>query len=1050
MGRERLTQKRAWRFYGIIVAIAVTFLLLLLSMVYLLEPNRYRNFLQETLSQGLGREVTVGRASLSFWGGPGIAFEDVRVKDRTGETDLLEAKRVILRVRILPLLKKEVRWKRVVLDRPTVHLRRDKRGRLNIFEEKTTRIGIIDRHQEILQALAPLFGGSITLQGGTITFTDEGGDGEPFATEIKDLRLHLSQVSYRQHFRFWLHGRVGPPGQAGSLQVEGSVRDIPKDLDLSKGKVEAEVKLRGSDVGHFWPYLKRWFPMKTVSGVLDLEGHYEGDLTGVFKTSATLRFKEVVFDYPQVFAYVFRPRHVTIGLDAEFDQKDLRIPRISVDLPGISVAAKGRIYGVGSDEVSIDAEAQSKPFDLSEGRRFIPYGIITPDVSDPLFRTRGRGLIQILSARLSGKMSEIERWDERQNAHTLSVQLRMDGLQLVLPWKFPTFDDLRGHLVFEEGHLYLRDIEGRVFHSRFGEGQGAFYDLLHVPRLQIRCQGDIALGDLPVLSSGEGILREYGEFFSSFKELSGRAEGWFSVDGELAPPFRFRNQGAYHLSKARLVHRHLPFPILLDEGKLGISNERIQWSEAKVRFGDSSLVTTGSWRWVEKAGPFDLAAKGRMELNYLFSLLRSPLFPEGIRSQARQVEKAEGHVEGSLKWSGTSGDWLSSLRDGEIMFRRVALSHRNVSAALSDLDGSVRISGNRIHFLGLKGRLGTSTFNGSGTLSRPSAGRKRPGSKGLISFRLLFGQLNLDDLFPKRKDETPTSWESVRDVLLSWNVDARIQVAQGTFRGLLFQDLEGEMKTIDGKLVIRPFQLRAHGGDLWGEGWAMPTEKGIRFEIRPRLSNMEARAFLRALFGQGVRERTILTGRVHIYNVTLRGEGKDFQEVKESLNGGMKLEFEKGAIERGNILAKIFSILNVSQWFKGRLPDLKTEGLPYHQITATIAVQNGVASTDDFVVNSDAMRITVFGRVDLGRNVIDATVGVHPLITVDMLLSNIPVAGYILTGKNKAFLSYVYEVRGSLDDPNIEAVPIKALGEGVLGVMKRLLETPVKPFQKSP
>src|SRR4030042_4151462 len=96
------------------------------------------------------------------------------------------------------------------------------------------------------------------------------------------------------------------------------------------------------------------------------------------------------------------------------------------------------------------------------------------------------------------------------------------------------------------------------------------------------------------------------------------------------------------------------------------------------------------------------------------------------------------------------------------------------------------------------------------------------------------------------------------------------------------------------------------------------------------------------------------------------------------------------------------------------------------------------------------MKITLIGKVDLGKNQSDAIIGVHPLVTVDTVLSKIPIVGYILTGKEKAFLSYVYEVKGDLDDPTIEAIPIKGLGEGFWGIIRRLLETPLRPFQKAP
>jgi len=213
---------------------------------------------------------------------------------------------------------------------------------------------------------------------------------------------------------------------------------------------------------------------------------------------------------------------------------------------------------------------------------------------------------------------------------------------------------------------------------------------------------------------------------------------------------------------------------------------------------------------------------------------------------------------------------------------------------------------------------------------------------------------------------------------------------------------------------------------------------------------MEAKGFLRTLLQKGEEEKIEITGRVHIDRLELRGEGEDFQRVKESLNGTLRLEVENGMIQRWKILARIFSILNVSQLFWGRLPDLKTKGLPYRQMTGSIQVEDGVASTEDFIVQSDAIRITLLGKIDLVKNQIDATIGVHPLVAIDMILSHLPLAGYILTGKDKAFLSYVYEVKGDLDDPKIEAVPIKGLGENFWGIIQRLLETPVRPFQKAP
>jgi hypothetical protein len=389
------------------------------------------------------------------------------------------------------------------------------------------------------------------------------------------------------------------------------------------------------------------------------------------------------------------------------------------------------------------------------------------------------------------------------------------------------------------------------------------------------------------------------------------------------------------------------------------------------------------------------------------------------------------------------------------------LRHREISVPLSHIQGSFFITPEQIRFDELKGKVGDSPIMVSGTLfqglssfavssQKVERGSALAESGRRLSFQISSPQLDLDLLFPKKEGATPTSFEKIRDWLSSWSIDGKVQIEKGKYRSLQYKDLKGEIKTVDRTLLIHPFQFKSNGGEFSGEGWIKPTEKGIKIEIKPRFSNMEAKAFIRTLFQKGEEEKVMITGRVYVDKVELRGEGEDFQKMKESLNGSLRLEVENGVIERFNILSKIFSILNVSQWFKGRLPDLKTKGLPYQQILADIYVKDGVASTDDFLVDSDAMRITLIGKVDLGKNIIDARVGVHPLVTIDTILSSVPIAGYILTGKDKAFISYFYEVKGNLDDPKIEAIPFKIVEESTWGIIKRLLGTPLRPFQKAP
>jgi uncharacterized protein YhdP len=1169
--------RRRWILLWILIPIILVGTLTLLSVNYLLDPNIYRNALQKFLTATLDREVSIGKAKINLWGGVGISLEDFRVRDRSLAFDLFQSKRLVLRPQLLSLLKKEIKWKRIVVDRPTLHVIRDRNGQLNVFsyspsagsKPKETR-------EKILEALASLAGVSLTLRDGVISFSDESLGDAPLKTEMRSFNLKLSKVSYHKAFPFRIDGKILHSEKEGRFSINGTIQNIPEDLDFSKTKVEAEAKMRGVETLHFWPYLKTMLPMKTISGVLDLNAHFQGEFHGPFKTSAQITMKDVLFDYPQVFSLILKPKWMNLNFEAEYDTKDFKIPRFLIELPEIWIKAKGRIYDIGSKEMGMEAEASSSPFDIAEGKKFIPFPIITPDVSDRLFRSEGKGSFQAVSVKLSGKMPEIDHCDQLANAHVLSVEAKLAGAQLKLPWDFPPLENLKGRLLFQKGHLYVKEVEGRIFHSTLERINATFYELLDIPTLQIECQGKFDLTDLPSFAKIQGIPEEFSRTFSSVHILSGEARYSLSAKGLLKPPLHFQQQGTYHLSKALFTHPQIPFPIRIEQGRIELSTSDLQWADAQVEFGNSSMTMTGLWKHGENDRPLEIMAKGRLDLNnlfallqtrlfpeevqsktkdveslsgtsqilfkgktlpgisrfsyegeffpreasllqkgnpvpvvfkeggvsfsnlgmsfskakiqsgssfltmdgftregdvslstwgsidlkQLFSLIKSPLFPDQIRSQAEGIQELNGGAEVRLKWLGKIEKWASALKEGEIRLKGVTLQHREIPVSLSRIEGFFLITPEQVRFDELKGKVGDSPVTLSGAFSRgssslPVSSRKVEKGSGLaegrrLSFQIFSPQLDLDPLFPKKEGASPASFEKIRDWLSDWSIDGKIQIDKGEYRGLHYQDLKGEMKTTDGTLFIRPFQFKSDGGDFWGEGWIKPTEKGISMEIKPRLSNMEAKAFIRTLFQKGEEDRVIITGRVHVDKVELKGEGEDFQKMKRSLNGGLRLEVQNGVIERFNILSKIFSILNVSQLLKGRLPDLATKGLPYHQILANFHLKDGVATTDDFLIDSDAMRITLLGKIDLGKNLIDARIGVHPLVTIDTLLRSVPIAGYILTGEDKGFISYFYEVKGSLDDPKIEAIPFKIVEESTWGVIKRLLETPLRPFQKAP
>ncbi|MGQ9655191.1 MAG: hypothetical protein ACUVXD_14105, partial [Thermodesulfobacteriota bacterium] len=90
------------------------------------------------------------------------------------------------------------------------------------------------------------------------------------------------------------------------------------------------------------------------------------------------------------------------------------------------------------------------------------------------------------------------------------------------------------------------------------------------------------------------------------------------------------------------------------------------------------------------------------------------------------------------------------------------------------------------------------------------------------------------------------------------------------------------------------------------------------------------------------------------------------------------------------------------------------------------------------------MGLTMVGELDVTRKSCDLKVGVRPFVGFDRLVNQIPVLRHYLAGPEKSVLTTYFLVQGPLADPQVTPIPFRSLGEGIVGIFKRLLENPFR------
>ena len=156
------------------------------------------------------------------------------------------------------------------------------------------------------------------------------------------------------------------------------------------------------------------------------------------------------------------------------------------------------------------------------------------------------------------------------------------------------------------------------------------------------------------------------------------------------------------------------------------------------------------------------------------------------------------------------------------------------------------------------------------------------------------------------------------------------------------------------------------------------------------------------------------------------------------------MRVKNGVLREFHTLAKVFSLLNISQLFSGNLPDINKEGMPFSLLESSYKIGDGKISTKDLTVTSESMNLSAVGSHNLVSDNLDITLGVMPLRTMDKILTAVPVAGWVLTGKNKALLTAYFKVKGKAENPKVSAIPIESVSETIFGLFNRIVGLPVK------
>ena len=246
--------------WGLIICVGLVGLIIatLLIAPAFIDIQDYKPEIEKLITEKTGRPFTVGDdLSLSLFPWAGVSLSDVRLGNTSGfaEKDFVAVKSFEVRVKLLPLISKDIEVKRFILDEPYITLVKNKDGRVNWAQPQAVKDqSSAEKKKETEPStgeaglpIDELTVGEFLLKNGSIIWIDHS---TQTRKEITAVNLNLENVSLDRPIKVAFAAQldkqpVSVDGTIGPVGKDLKQATIPLDLDINALKA-LMLQLKGN------------------------------------------------------------------------------------------------------------------------------------------------------------------------------------------------------------------------------------------------------------------------------------------------------------------------------------------------------------------------------------------------------------------------------------------------------------------------------------------------------------------------------------------------------------------------------------------------------------------------------------------------------------------------------------------------------------------------------------------------------------------------------------------------------------------------------------
>ncbi len=345
---------------------------------------------------------------------------------------------------------------------------------------------------------------------------------------------------------------------------------------------------------------------------------------------------------------------------------------------------------------------------------------------------------------------------------------------------------------------------------------------------------------------------------------------------------------------------------------------------------------------------------------------------------------------------------------------------------------SLKADGSFMVFRDTAVRVGSSSFRGSGSLAVS-------GGDVIVDGEVSSDRIELSELLRALSGSAPsaaagrgrTGESAERSFAGSGFV--RVSARELLYAGYRFDDVRSQTAFGPGRVNAAFTQAKICG--LAVTGTFAVDQQGRQLEVQAASAGGDVGGTLDCLSQERVRMNGTFDLQAEL------GSRYEGAELLPELKGRIVYSARDGKIYRYPFLAKILSVLSVTELLRGKIPEFGGSGFSYHTMAVTATVERGRLKLEKAVIDGSSLTIIAEGEVDLVAGKADLIVLVAPFSTLNWIIRHIPLVGRLLGG---TLVSIPAKVTGDLADPDVVFLSPSAVGSRIVTLLENVLKLPVE------